>query len=916
MNHKNKSKIKASGFKSAFIVGDKVITTSFGKGSRAILEKEVANDVVREINTNDSNYTLEIKSGKKNNQKKYRIKGKWLKMDVTGDDPREYSIMRENNSERIGMDVIHIKDRIEEEIFGKSFLEDNIHIQLAYNILDIKKIIAVYINNIVYSLNNLSHRKNGSDFIGMFQSDSTQKEFHTDKKLFGKFDEFMKSIKHYCEYHPSVFFEEIKQIKRKTDLTPYSNDDLFSLFRILSDVRQSCVHGKNSMYAYDMSDKIDEHIKEKRAYLDKMYDKKILQVNKDFIKTNKTNLSILFNLYNAVSSEQKSKIINTYYDFVVIQESKNLGFSIKKIREIMIEEHLGKLKEKGYDSFRGKMYTLIDFILYRYYTDDSNAVNAENFVNSLRASLSDEERIRIYTDQSKSAFNTLRGMLDKLITDVNAKSIKELVKNAEKTKLDIDISAVKIQSKSTYFVKTLYVLTLFLDGKEINELISSLINKFDNIASFISVMKKCNIPCNFENDYKLFADSDRISRELRTLKSFARMKIEIPKTNESMYNDAVYILGLKDKNGSLILEYNDELSKCLEKYVKDKLLVSPKQKSVSAKGEQKDTKLRNFLINNVIKSRRFWYVIRYINPQNARRIMNNSAVVRFVLERIPEAQIIRYYESVSGKSASEISKRDQLEFLCEKITGMNINQFEDVPQNDKRENVIKERCKAVIGLYLTVLYLFTKNLVKVNSRYVIACCCLERDSKLHGLIVYKKNGEPDYEKFCEKLIEKALDEKWINKRYRGYFKAAEKNNEAGSDRKHYNKQLHKAFRNAIVHLNAVMDADKYIEGIKNIDSYFMIYHYIMQRYIVNHKTTNPEWLNQTPAFKNQYDSAIKYNTYSKNIVKGLCLPFGYNLSRYKNLTIMEVFNRQEIIEERKKDALENAGDKQLCQIGV
>ena len=46
MNHKNKSKIKASGFKSAFIVGDKVITTSFGKGSRAILEKEVANDVI------------------------------------------------------------------------------------------------------------------------------------------------------------------------------------------------------------------------------------------------------------------------------------------------------------------------------------------------------------------------------------------------------------------------------------------------------------------------------------------------------------------------------------------------------------------------------------------------------------------------------------------------------------------------------------------------------------------------------------------------------------------------------------------------------------------------------------------------------------------------------------------------------
>jgi len=902
MNHKNKSKIKASGFKSAFIVGDKVVTTSFGKGNAAILEKEVTDDVVRELNASDSNYNLNIATEK--GRKKYKIKGRWINnlnkdsnsseknIVVTGDDPREYSIMRDDSNERIGMDVIRIKDKVEEEIFGKAFPEDNIHIQLAYNILDIQKILAAYVNNIVYSLNNLAHRKNGSDFIGMFPSDSTLKQLHTDNKLFDKYDKFMTAINPYLEYHPTVFLEEIKQ-ERKIKWNVCSDDDLFSLFRILSDVRQSCVHGENSMYTYDMSDRNDVHTKEKRAYLDKMYYKKICQVNTDFIKTNKTNLNILFNLYNAASFGQKSKIINAYYDFVVIQESKNLGFSIKEIRELMIEKHIGKLKEKGYDSFRGKMYTLIDFILFRHYTDESNVAIAEGFVNNLRASLSDEERSKLYNDQCDSAFSTLRIMLDKLVTDVNASSINELVRKAAESNIDIDISAVQIQSKATYFVKTLYVLTLFLDGKEINEFISSLINKFDNIASFISVMKECGIPCDFENDYKLFADSEKISRELRTLKSFARMKIEIPKITADMYDDAVCILGLKDKNGKHILEYNDDHTDYLCDYVDDKIC------DIDNERGKKDTKLRNFLINNVIKSRRFWYVIRYINPQNARRLMNNRACVRFVLDRIPDTQLRRYYESVSGKGATECERKKQLEFLCDAIITMNINQFEDVPQNDANENVIKERYKAVIGLYLTVLYLLTKNLVKVNSRYTTACCCLERDSKLHGLIEYDKHGKPDYENFCGRLVEKALEEKWINKRYRGYFKE--------NYVRFYDYKIHTFFRNKIVHLNAVMEADKYIDGIEKVDSYFMIYHYIMQRMIDNGcKPTG----GRTPGFEikdyeNQLQSAKKHNTYSKDIVKGLCRPFGYNLSRFKNLTIMEVFNRQEILEERKKNALEN-----------
>ncbi len=42
-------------------------------------------------------------------------------------------------------------------LIGRTF-EDNIHIQLIYNILDIEKIRSVHINNIIYEINNLFRR--------------------------------------------------------------------------------------------------------------------------------------------------------------------------------------------------------------------------------------------------------------------------------------------------------------------------------------------------------------------------------------------------------------------------------------------------------------------------------------------------------------------------------------------------------------------------------------------------------------------------------------------------------------------------------------------------------------------------------------------------------------------------------------
>ena len=53
-------------------------------------------------------------------------------------------------------------------------------------------------------------------------------------------------------------------------------------------------------------------------------------------------------------------------------------------------------------------------------------------------------------------------------------------------------SEKKNASDLLYFSKMIYMLTYFLDGKEINDLLTTLISKFDNIKEFLKIMKNAS----------------------------------------------------------------------------------------------------------------------------------------------------------------------------------------------------------------------------------------------------------------------------------------------------------------------------------------------------------------------------------------------------------------------------------------
>ncbi len=225
---------------------------------------------------------------------------------------------------------------------------------------------------------------------------------------------------------------------------------------------------------------------------------------------------------------------------------------------------------------------------------------------------------------------------------------------------------------------------------------------------------------------------------------------------------------------------------------------------------------------------------------------------------------------------------------------MDFSQFKDVKQNtkhaSKEEIAEKERLKAIISLYLTVLYLVFKNMVYVNSRYVIALHCLERDMYLYkdelNLSLDNKGYFLNNEN-CFELTKYFIDNrnKYLNN------KAC---NNINNNLNKANKTNFIGYRNIIAHLNAIRNMNFFVEDIGKFDSYFQLYHYVMQislsRKIDNIANEDDKLC---PNYKEYVTLAKTHKTYCKDMVKALNVPFAYNLARYNNLSIDKLFDKND-----------------------
>lgn len=874
---KKKSSVKAAGMKSILVSENKMYITSFGKGNSAVLEYEVDNNDYNQTQlSSKDNSNIQLGGVNEVNITFSSKHGFESGVEINTSNPTH----RSGESSPVRGDMLGLKSELEKRFFGKTF-DDNIHIQLIYNILDIEKILAVYVTNIVYALNNMlgeGDDESHDDFMGYLSAKNTYDVF-TDpdesdlsknikgniKKSFSTFNDLLKTkrLGYFGLEEPKTKDTRVSQAYKKR---------VYHMLAIVGQIRQSVFHDKSSKLDEDLYSFIDIIDSEYRETLDYLVDERFDSINKGFIQGNKVNISLLIDMMK--DDYEADDIIRLYYDFIVLKSQKNLGFSIKKLREKMLDEYGFRFKDKQYDSVRSKMYKLMDFLLFcNYYRND--VVAGEALVRKLRFSMTDDEKEGIYADEAEKLWGKFRNDFENIADHMNGDVIKEL----GKADMDFDEKILDSEKKNAsdllYFSKMIYMLTYFLDGKEINDLLTTLISKFDNIKEFLKIMKSSavNVECELTAGYKLFNDSQRITNELFIVKNIASMRKPAASAKLTMFRDALTILGIDDKIT------DDRISEILKL----------KEKGKGIHG------LRNFITNNVIESSRFVYLIKYANAQKIREVAKNEKVVMFVLGGIPDTQIERYYKSCvefPDMNSSLEAKRSE---LARMIKNISFDDFKNVKQQAKgRENVAKERAKAVIGLYLTVMYLLVKNLVNVNARYVIAIHCLERDFGLYKEIIPElasKNLKNDYrilsQTLCELCDDRDESPNLFLKKNRRLRKCVE------VDINNADSSMTRKYRNCIAHLTVVRELKEYIGDIRTVDSYFSIYHYVMQRCI----TKREDDTKQEDKIKYE-DDLLKNHGYTKDFVKALNSPFGYNIPRFKNLSIEQLFDRNEYLTEK------------------
>lgn len=731
---------------------------------------------------------------------------------------------------------------------------------------------SIYANNIVYSLNNLARlNRDAVGQIYIFQNYASLNDRNRNN-----FNGFKSALEPYMCYLPAAFYKNIGRNR----YTKREDEDIYNILRTVSYVRQFCMHDmfeanngnlRYNIFRIEANNNLSE-IYEQGGLLDSVYSEKINQINNSFCNTSSKYLNYLFGLYDIGNDIDKKAITEEFYKYIILKDNNNIGFSIKKVREALIENNIATLHSRDnheVNSIRHNLYILMDFVIYKHYCTETAEV--DSIVSQLRMSGSNEDKERVYANAAEKLFtnNALWSKINS-IAALTGRDIQSMPTEAVDGSF---IDDVKLNTDGSSFSKIIYILTLFLDGKEINDLLTTLINKFENIQSFIDVMGDCRIEVNFRDDYNIFLQSGGIADELRYIKSFARMEIKIdapgpnvsqeqrrnmPIPGEKQYNDAAVILGIQDQS---------ELD-CFT---------------------GSDHNVRNFIINNVINSSRFRYLVRFSNPENVRKLASNEKVVKFVLGRMPDSQLRRYMRGIGESDTMSIG--EIISCLAGKISTMSFSLFANVRNGNnanRDQKIEKERLKALVGLYLTVLYNIEKNLVNVNARYTIAASFLERDKNLFDAGSYLNVAE-QFADDSNCALKKKLKEQ-----LKSNITAAVYNEEGNRDK------LYIDYRNAICHLNVIPAAADYLEDInpdKEIKSYFGLYQYIMQRHICSKYSTDSGLDdNLSNDAKTAFVNMVEYKSYSKDLVKILNAPFGYVPARYKNLTTEVLFDMNENFE--------------------
>lgn len=269
--------------------------------------------------------------------------------------------------------------------------------------------------------------------------------------------------------------------------------------------------------------------------------------------------------------------------------------------------------------------------------------------------------------------------------------------------------------------------------------------------------------------------------------------------------------------------------------------------------------------------------------------MNSFVSGIFHIKEIDSAQIHRYYKSAGFTDDPGIDEKR--EKLVEMILKVDLKYFKDL-SNNKNEAVEKERLKAIIRLYLAIIYLVTKSLVRINTSYSIGFAAYARD------YLYFYGHEPKPQDDFMKITNDFSDNNWICGRVKHLY---QRNNQ------YYDDEIFRLFRNSVEHLNAIQQISKYSDSInKEIKSYFDLYHFLILKSIhdelqkrlaqkeknINNSTDTEKNNAEADNYRAKISSiekALPHQSAYKDFLYGIMAPLAYNNARYINLTCKDKF---------------------------
>lgn len=917
-----KSKAKMMGVKSSLAIGNNTtVMTSFGKGQEANIE-----------------HSFENKVDPEEKGKTYNILKKEDDKEITVNEEAKTSYPYQKNSDKliVRQDVLRLKPLLEKKYYGQEF-NDNIHIQIIHCIQDIYKILSVPVNNVLYSLNSIGQHQNNKnkkyeDYIGTLTKDNVNYENFNENG--NKFENFIKNIVSYnsfskknkietkkvigkFSYFNGVFNKNkiinksiIKKENKKDFVNPkdnqlniYNLEYIYDVLRILMIIRLNVIDDSTSidenhkLFSKDLF--INDNDKSIKAIINNYVDDTIESINNKFIENNYT-FNIL-PLYKTIFGNENvdNEFINEFYNFSITKSSKNIGFSIKKVREkflikyfgefeININTDEGKKEKRKLDNFeKRKLNNFIDFNIYYYFNNKKNIKELEDIIDNLRKKQKDEID-NYYNDISDNIYDKIKEIVYNSFN--NYRSIK---KNKNNVKENIKWVAPTLEF--TNFSKTMYFFSYFLDKKETNNLFTGLISKIENINSFNKLIKSINDDSLVKKDlvkvYNLFNDSNNLVVELRFLNSIANIKYRNEELNSkkdkySLRQFSYSVLGMGD---------------VINKYYKNK----------KNNDNEKYDKVLNYIDNSIIKSNKLIYLSRFCHNANVASVMKNRVIVEYVLKDLSRnngnedfSLINRYYTAIKG---TEGEIENKIKELTKIITGVS---FDTIFNNND------EKYKSIISLYFLIVYSLIKNLIYINSRYVIAFKSYDRD---YNIVLSNKNDNTESSELHNKdyialtkryIIDKNEKEAIYNKKYINIIKRNigtikyKVDNDSKKDVKinlkenNINNLCH-YFRNNVAHLTILQNIDKLDKDnyTEKETSYFKMYHYLVQNVIYDEEI---------------YDSIKKYHNKDKcdnNLVKIYCLPFAYNASRYISLTNERLFDKYRMNEKEANNTDSKKNDK-------